>query len=112
LTEASGGAEMAGELGRGDIADSGGGQQLGASQVGDGAFDVFPGSVLREDCAYDNFEAGAAGPPVLRAMGGEERVIVGLQTVFRGGDCGQGGARRCSQAPHWSKRRSDNLRQR
>jgi hypothetical protein len=112
LTEVSGGAEMAGELGQGDIADRGGGQQLGASQVGDGAFGVFPGSVLRKDCAYDNFEAGAAGPPVLRAIGGEERRIVGMQVVFRPGNCGQGGAQMCSLATHWSKRRGDNLRQR
>ena len=88
LAEVSGGAEVAGELGWGDIADSGGGQQLGAAQVGDGAFDVFPRSVLREDSAYDNFEAGAPGPPVLWAISGEERVIVRMQLVFRGGNCG------------------------
>lgn len=78
LPKVAGRAEVDGELGWGDPADSGEGQQLGVAQVGDGAFDVFPGSVLGEDGAYDNFEAGAAGPPVLRAMGSEERVIVGM----------------------------------
>lgn len=87
LAEVSGGAEVAGQLGWGDIADSGGGQQLGAAQVGDGVFDVFPRSVLREDGAYDNFEAGAPGPPVLGTDSSEERVIVRMQVVFRGEIC-------------------------
>ena len=49
------------------------------AQIADGAFYVGPGSVLREDGADDNFKAGAARPPVLGAMGCEERVKIGAQ---------------------------------
>jgi hypothetical protein len=82
LAEVPGGTKVWGELRRRNFLDSGGGQQLGAAQVGDGAFDVFPGSVLGKDGAHDDFETGTAGPPVLWAMGGEQRVIVGMQVVF------------------------------
>ena len=39
--------------------------------------DVGPRSVLDEDGADDDFKGGAAGPPVLGTMGGEEGVVVG-----------------------------------
>ena len=61
----------------GDGADGGWREELSGAKIGDSAFDVFPGSVLGKDCADDDFEAGTAGPPVLRAVGGEEGMVVG-----------------------------------
>ena len=43
----------------------------------DGGGDVGPRSVLDEDGADDDFKGGAAGPPVLGAVGGKEGVVVG-----------------------------------
>ncbi len=72
------------------------------AQITNGAFDVGPGSVLREDGSDDNFEAGPAGPPVLRATGAEKCVEIrarnkGGRKFGRrslGGDCSRRGKRK------------------
>ena len=63
----------------GDGADGGWREELGGAEIGDGTLDVFPGSALREDRTDDDFEAGAAGPPVLGTVRGEECVEVGVK---------------------------------
>ena len=72
------------ELRRARAQYGGGRKQASAAQVGDGAFDVGPGSVLSEDGADDDFETSAAGPPVLRAVSGEKRVEVAEKRRGRG----------------------------
>jgi len=79
LAEIARGAEVLGERGGRDAVDGGRGEKLCCAKVGDGAFDVFPGGVLREDGADDDFEAGTAGPPVLRTMSSEECVVVAVK---------------------------------
>jgi hypothetical protein len=54
-------------------------EQARSAQVANGALDVGPRSILREDGADDNFEAAAARPPMLGAVGCEERVKIGAQ---------------------------------
>ena len=71
LAEVAGRAEEPREFRAGHSPDSNWGKQASGTQVSNGAFDVGPGSVLREDSTDDDFEAGSAGPPVLRAVGGE-----------------------------------------
>jgi len=56
---------------------------MSGAQLANGAFDVGPRSVLGEDGADDDFEAGAAGPPVLRAVSGEKRVEVSEERLRR-----------------------------
>jgi len=63
----------------GNGADGGWREELSGAKIGDSAFDVFPGSVLGKDCADDDFEAGTAGPPVLRAVSDEEGMVVGVE---------------------------------
>lgn len=77
LAEVAGRAQAGGESGRGDRADCPGRKQSRRAKIDDGAFDILPGSVLREDGADDDLEAGAAGPPVLGTVSGEERLEVG-----------------------------------
>ena len=49
------------------------------AKIGNGALDIFPGSVLREDGADDDFEASAARPPVLWAVCRDERFVICFQ---------------------------------
>jgi len=79
LAEIARGAEVLGERGGRDAVDGGRGEKLCCAKVGNGAFDVFPGGVLREDGADDDFEAGPAGPPLLRTVSSQERVVVGVK---------------------------------
>jgi len=76
LAEIAGGADELSESREGNAFDGRGGEELFAAEPGEGALDVGPSGVLGEDGADDDFETGPAGPPVLRAMGGEERVEV------------------------------------
>jgi hypothetical protein len=62
-------------------------EELFAAQVFDGGLDVGPRSVLNEDGPYDDLEPSAAGPPVLRAVGGEQGIVVEAQWC-RIGKCG------------------------
>ena len=118
LAVVTGGTEMSGKPDRRDFLDGGRGEQPGTAQVGDGTFDVFPGRVLREDSAYDNFEAGAARPPVLRAMGGEERVEQHGDASSRSGERrvasgGKGrGQRALGNGPGDGWQQADKFRQR
>src|SRR5882757_5367171 len=43
-------------------------QEPRAAQIGDCGFHIRPGSVLRENCADDNFESRTPWPPMLRAV--------------------------------------------
>ena len=79
MTEVAGRTEKLRQAGGANATDGLRGKHACAAQIANGAFDVGPGSVLREDGADDNFEAGAARPPVLGAMGCEERVKIGAQ---------------------------------
>ena len=79
LAEVAGRAEERCKFRAGHSPDGNWGKQASATQVSNGAFDVGPGSVLREDSADDDFEASAAGPPVLRAIGGEKCIEVRRQ---------------------------------
>ena len=103
LAEVAGGAEECCKLtrmGRGGWHRR---EQASGAQIANGALDVGPGSVLGEDGADDDFEASAAGPPVLRAVGGEECIEVRRQLQLRGSS---GGERRGIG----SKRRKRSLR--
>jgi hypothetical protein len=79
LAEIARGAEVLGERGARDAVDGGRGEKLCRAKVGNGAFGIFPGGVLREDGADDDLEAGTAGPPVLRTMSSEQCVVVGVK---------------------------------
>jgi len=79
LAEVAGRANELGEFGEWDYFDGAGREELRTAEVGDGRFDVGPCGVLDQDGADDDLEAGAAGPPVLRAVGGEESVVVGAE---------------------------------
>jgi len=76
LAEVAGGANELREARGASAADGGKREKFFAAEIGDGAFDVGPGSILREDGADDHFEAGAAGPPVLGAVCGKERFVI------------------------------------
>src|SRR4030095_5940365 len=88
-----------------------------------GALDVFPGSVLRQDGANDDFEAGTAGPPMLRAVSGEESFEVRAEDSVAGrwrprANRRLGTSRRSAKRMRLrgmaerARRSSDNLRQR
>jgi len=81
LPEVARGAEQRGELRRACPSHGRGRKQASAAQIGNGVFDVGPGSVLREDGADDDFETSASGPPVLWAVGSEKRVEVAEQRL-------------------------------
>jgi hypothetical protein len=76
LPEVAGGAEKLRESRGTNAAESFRRKHACIAQVADGAFDVGPGSILREDGADNNFQAGPARPPVLGAMSLEERVKI------------------------------------
>jgi len=79
LAEVAGGAE---KLRQSRVANASDGlrrEHAGSAQVANGALDVGPRSILREDGADNNFKAAAARPPMLRAVGREERVKIGAQ---------------------------------
>ena len=85
LAEVAGRAEQRGQPVRERIPRIAvGRQQAGSAQIANGAFDVGPGGVLREDGANDDFEAGAAGPPMLRAVGREKRFEIARGKATRG----------------------------
>lgn len=54
-------------------------QQFRRTKVGDGAFHVFPGCVLRENRSDDDFERGTARPPMLRAISGKKGMEIAMQ---------------------------------
>ena len=64
------------EAGGSHVPDSGKREKFFAAEIGYGAFHVGPGSILREDGSDDDFEARAAGPPILRAVYGKERFVI------------------------------------
>jgi hypothetical protein len=76
LPEVAGRAEKLGQSRCANTTDGLWREHACAAQVANGALDVGPGSVLREDGADDNFETSSAGPPVLRAIGCEECVEI------------------------------------
>ncbi len=76
LAEIARGTDEAGEFGLGNQVDGGGSEEFGVAEIGDGAGGVNPGGVLDEDGADDDFEGGAAGPPVLLALGVKERIKI------------------------------------
>ena len=53
----------------------GNGEGAGGAEVGEGEGDGGPSGVLSEVCAEDDFKTGAGWPPVLLAVGREERVM-------------------------------------
>src|SRR5208337_4787435 len=81
LAEVAGGANPPGQAGGRDAFDGDRGEQFLAAQIADGAFDVAPAGVLREDGSNNDFEAGSSRPPVLRAVRPEQCIIVGLEDV-------------------------------
>src|SRR5215831_8706012 len=94
-------------------------QQLSRTEIGDGALDVFPRSVLGEDGAKDDLEAGTARPPVLRTIGGKQGLEVGGKGRIAGRYGERAGPRArlagtvagLSAAARRAGRRGDNLRQ-
>jgi hypothetical protein len=96
LAVVAGRAEARGELRGRDLTDCLWRQEFLVTEIGDNAFDVFPGRVLSQDGANDNFETGAARPPVLAAQ------------LF---EIASGCARLCSMAQR-TRQWSDNLRRR
>jgi hypothetical protein len=76
LAKVAGGANQTSEAGGGYALDGAKRKKPFAVKIGDGTLDVGPGSVLSENGADDDLKAGAAGPPVLRAICGEERFVI------------------------------------
>jgi hypothetical protein len=56
-------------------------EKAGSAEIADGTLDVIPGSILSEDRADNDFEAGATGPPVLSAVRREKNVEIILQSL-------------------------------
>lgn len=71
----AGGANEVAELSFGNRTESADGEDAASAQVGNGAFDGFPGGILGEVSADDDFERGLRRPPLLRAPGCNEAVI-------------------------------------
>jgi hypothetical protein len=76
LAEIAGGADQGSEASKGNALKSAGGKEMLAAQVGDGALDVEPGSILSEDSADDDLEGCLCRPPVLRAEVVKESLVV------------------------------------
>lgn len=76
LAKVTGRTDEARETRRGNGEDGAERKQFLAAKISDGALDVSPGSVLGENGADDDFKAGAAGPPMLRPMYGEEGFVI------------------------------------
>jgi len=62
-------------------AEAGQAERTGGTEIGEGAFDGFPGGVLREVSAEDNLKTCAGGPPVLRTIAGEEAIVHAAQAL-------------------------------
>src|SRR5258707_2083534 len=62
-----------------NCANRGRSQEPRAAQIGDCGFDIRPGSVLRENCADDNFESRTPRPPMLRAVSFKQREKILVQ---------------------------------
>jgi hypothetical protein len=76
LAEVAGGAEKLRQSRGANAPDGLRREQARVAQVANGTLNVAPRSVLRQDGANNNFKAVPARPPVLRAMGREERVKI------------------------------------
>ena len=79
LAEIARGADEVGKFWFGELFEGLGGKKLVAAQFAEGALDVGPAGILREDGSDDHFEAGAGGPPMLRSVGLEESLVVVLE---------------------------------
>jgi len=79
LAEVAGGPEKLRQPRGANASDGLRREQARSAQITNGALDVGPRSILREDGADNNFKAAAARPPMLGAMGCEERVKIGAQ---------------------------------
>lgn len=76
LAEVARGTNQTSKTGGGNALDGAKRKKSFAAKIGDGALDIGPGSVLGENGADDDLKAGAAGPPVLGAIYGEERFVI------------------------------------
>lgn len=79
LAEIAGRANQLGKTRERNAFERGRGEQFFAAKGDDGFLDVGPAGALGKDGADDDFEASAAGPPVLRTIGLEKCVVVGGQ---------------------------------
>jgi hypothetical protein len=79
--ERPGRAEQRREPGRGQPEHGAEVERAGRAQPCDRPLGVAPGRVLREDRSHDDLEAGAGGPPVLRAVTPVEPVVESQQAA-------------------------------
>ena len=78
------GADEIAELSFGDRTEAADGEGAASAQVGNGAFDGFPGGILGEVSADDDFEGRFGRPPPLRAPGCNEALIHRVETASGG----------------------------
>jgi hypothetical protein len=72
-------ADQACQPGQSGYFDLGRGEQAGLAQVRDRELGIFPGGVLDQDGADDDFEGSATGPPTLLAIGQNQRIKIFLE---------------------------------
>jgi hypothetical protein len=77
----AGGANELAEFFFGEFAEAGDGEDAMRLKVGNGALDRFPGGVLGEEGADDDFKSGLSGPPLLGAVEGDEMVVERAQAA-------------------------------
>jgi hypothetical protein len=78
LAEVAGGAKVGSEPGGANFCYCGGREQFCGAKIGDGALYILPRGVLGKNGADDDFKAGTAGPPMLRAVSRKEGIEVGI----------------------------------
>jgi hypothetical protein len=89
----SGGADEVTKVCFGDCAQAVDREDAARFEIGDGALDTFPGGVLCEVCADDDFEGGLGWPPLLRAEALDEVLVHRTQSTCRLAPIGVCGSR-------------------
>jgi hypothetical protein len=72
------------EVGQAERTQAVNGERAGVAQVFKGALDRFPGGVLREVSAEDDFKRSFSGPPVLRTVCLGKAIVHPAETLGRG----------------------------
>jgi len=76
LPKVAGGTNEAGKASNGNVFHGAKREKSFAAKIRNSTLHVGPGGILGKDGADNDFKAGAAWPPALRAMYGEERFVI------------------------------------
>ena len=107
----SGGSDEVAEIGFGNGAQAVDGEDAAGFEVRDRALDGFPGGVLGEVRADDDFEGGFGGPPLLGSEALDEMVVHGAQATGGWSGIGSTGLRHSGwRAPGFLRWHRFNLR--